>query len=315
MGDIYLKVNSTSFGDTLAATPTLRKLSEAHQEKINIITHRKDVFENNPLVERIYSFDQENHLKIKILYQTFTYPGQVNKDGIEKKFSHIDIRQVHSMDLGFQLTPDEMQMEYYPGDPKLEVDLPNNYIVLHITNNWPNRTWDYNNWQSLIDWLNHNKIFTVLIGYGHREKLSDTVSDTPLEKICPKFDNLYGLDLSNKGDMDDMYHVINNSQLIVTMDSGPLHLAGTTDTQIFQLSSPIHPSLRAPYRKGTQRYKYKFIPGESCVFCNSNLRYNVKEWGHINSVPPLHECLENKPKSECHPHVDVVKKELQKFLF
>lgn len=312
--EIFLKVGSFSFGDTLAVTPTLRTLSKAHNEKINVITKRKEVFKNNPYVNRLYSFKESENLNPKILYETFTYPGQKNKDGIEKKFSHIDIRQLHSMDLGFQLTPDEMELDYFPGPLKLDLDLPGRYVVLHITNNWPNRTWDYYNWQSLIDWLTENKFFTILIGYGHRENLSKSVSDVPLEKICPKFENLYGLDLSNKGDMDDMYHVIEGAQCIITMDSGPLHLAGATDTQIFQLASPIHPSLRAPFRNGTQKYKYKFIPGKSCLYCNSNLKYNVKEWGHINSVPPLHECLEGKSKEDCHSSVEDVIFEIKNYL-
>jgi hypothetical protein len=45
------------------------------------------------------------------------------------------------------------------------------------------------------------------------------------------------------------------------------------------------------------------------LFCNTNLFYNVKEWGDINSVPPLLGCLENKPTFECHPQLnDVINK-------
>jgi FkbM family methyltransferase len=32
-----------------------------------------------------------------------------------------------------------------------------------------------------------------------------------------------------------------------------------------------------------------------------DLKYNVKEWGDINSVAPLTECSEKKPTFECHP--------------
>jgi hypothetical protein len=37
-----------------------------------------------------------------------------------------------------------------------------------------------------------------------------------------------------------------------------------------------------------------------------DLPSNVKVWGDINSVPPLPNCLENKPTFECHPTVSQV---------
>jgi hypothetical protein len=90
------------------------------------------------------------------------------------------------------------------------------------------------------------------------------------------------------------------------MDSGLMHLAGTTDTQIIQLGSPINNKLRAPYRKGNQDYKYNYIKGNCELMCCSNMKYGVNEWGNIQGVPPLIKCLENKEKYECHPDVDDV---------
>jgi len=86
------------------------------------------------------------------------------------------------------------------------------------------------------------------------------------------------------------------------MDSGLLHLAGTTDTNIIQLGSSINNKLRAPYRNGSQDYKYKYISGPCGIFCASDIKYGVKEWGTIQGVPPLINCLENKKTFECHPN-------------
>jgi hypothetical protein len=85
------------------------------------------------------------------------------------------------------------------------------------------------------------------------------------------------------------------------MDSGLLHLAGTTDANIIQLGSSINNKLRAPYRNNSQDYKYKYISGPCDLFCASNMKYGVKEWKTIQGVPPLINCLENKPKFDCHP--------------
>jgi hypothetical protein len=215
------------------------------------------------------------------------------------------------MDVGFQLPPENLHYDFYPNLFELDINLSDEYIVLHITNNWSNRTWEYEKWKKLIQWLSDNRIFTVLIGFGHRESVHHTISNVPLEKQCPSFDNLYGLDLANQGTMSDMWHVINGAKCIVTMDTGPLHLAGTTDTHIIQLGSAVHPSFRAPYRNGSQNYKYDYVGGDCNLFCNSNLLYNVKEWGHINAVPPQTECLEGYSEFKCHPHISGVTKLLE----
>lgn len=68
-----------------------------------------------------------------------------------------------------------------------------------------------------------------MVGAGYKESLHLSYSDGSLIKDCPMFDDYYGLDLTNKGSIGDMYWVIKGSQCIVTMDSGPLHLASCTD--------------------------------------------------------------------------------------
>jgi hypothetical protein len=316
MNNIYYLIHSTSFGDTLAATPTLRYLSKSHRKKINVVTHNKNVFNNNPYTESILSFEEfyNSNLFNIVRYESFTNAGRKDGNGIEKKFSHIDTRQLHSMDLGFQLLPEDMGYDYYPNPQSLSLDLPVKYVVLHITSNWANRTWSYQNWVNLIKWFKDNQIFTVLIGAGYREELHNSYSDKPLDKECPMFDDYYGLDLTNQGSMSDMWWVINGAKCLITMDSGPLHLAGTTDVEIIQLGSAINPKFRAPYRHGVQDYKYHYLSGTCNLFCNSNLFYNVKEWGDINSVPPQPNCLEHKPTFECHPQIDEVINKLKEII-
>jgi ADP-heptose:LPS heptosyltransferase len=314
--NIYYLIHSNSFGDTLASTPTLRYLSKSHRQKINIVTHRKDVFKNNPYVNDILSFDEYFNLNLSniIKYESHTFAGQKDGNGIEKKFSHMDVRQIHAIDLGFQLPNEDLEYDFYPEPLSLDIQLPKKYVVLHVTTNWPNRTWAYENWVELIKWLKENKIFTVLVGAGYKESLHRSYSDGTLVKDCPMFDDYYGLDLTNKGSVVDIWWVINGSECFVTMDSGPLHLASCTDTHIIQLGSAINPTFKRFYRNGDWTYKYHFLGGTCKLFCNTNLFYNVKEWGDINSVPPQPNCLEHKPTFECHPQIEAVINKLKEIL-
>ena len=308
MKNLYYLIHSVSFGDTLAATPTLRYLSQSHESKISVVTHNPHIFKHNPYVDECMFFsdfelvNKENIIK----YESFTHAGRRDGNGIEKKFSHIDLRQIHAFDLGFQLMPHQLEYDFYPDPVDLPYEFPETYVVCHITQNWPNRTWPTEKWQKFINLLAENKIFTVLVGKDHSEKVHDSISVEPIIKKCPKLYNLYGLDLSNKLDLDGMHHVINNSMVLITMCSGAMNIGGCTDTHILQIGSAQNPLLRIPYRKNTQNYKYSFVGGSCNIFCNMDLRYNVREWGDINSVPPLTECPERKPTYECQPEPEKV---------
>lgn len=298
-----LKINSVSLGDTLAATPTLRKLYKSYDQKIDVMTHHPELFINNKYVNNVFAFSNNSKSFYKEIFNTFLgLGGEKNKFGVEKKHNTIDIRQFHAIDLGFMLHENEMEYDYVP-DSYVEINnLPQDYVCLHVANTWPSRTYSDENWQNLINLLNEKNIAVVLIGKNSHESGFYTI-DKPTKKLS--FKN--GLDLTNKLNISQCWHVINKSKYFITMDSGLLHLAGTTDTNIIQLGSSINNKLRAPYRNGSQNYKYKYVGGCCNLFCASDIKYGVKEWKTIQGVPPLINCLESKPKFDCHPEpMDIV---------
>ena len=127
-----------------------------------------------------------------------------------------------------------------------------------------------------------------------------------IDKPTFNFEIKNGLNLVNKTSLSQAWHLINNSMCFVTMDTGLLHIAGTTDTEILLLGSAINPEFRKPYRKGSQDYKIEYVLGGCNLHCASDMKHNIKEWGTIQGVPPIIGCLENKPTFECHPTVGKV---------
>ena len=131
----------------------------------------------------------------------------------------------------------------------------------------------------------------------------------------------------NKLDIHQTWHVLNKSSMIITMDSGILHLAGTTDTYIIQLGSSIDPRFRAPYRNATQDYKYSYILGTCNKFCSSDMKYNIIHNNNHTIMSPVAFCLENsttigqdvdpdKNIYKCHPTVDqVINEVIKKYNF
>lgn len=298
---ILILVGSQSIGDTLCSIPTIKHISKIYNKAIHVFTYQPDIFKNIPYVILSDNYDVEDG---DTLIETFR----------PDKFVHTrtDIRQIHALSAGFQLLPDEMEIDFYPDKYKPIENLPKNYIIIHPSKTWPSRSWEKERWQELIDNLEKLNIPIVLIG-----KDSSEVGTYHIKKPIYDLKIKNGLNLINKLNLHQTWHVINKSEITVTMDSGILHLAGTTDTHIIQLGSSINPILRAPYRKGFQNYKYSYIIGECKLFCASDMKYNIGHNGTHNKMSPVSFCLE-RPETigqdvepdpniyKCHPTTEQV---------
>ena len=103
-----------ALGDTLAVTPTLRKLHNTYGQKISVMTHHPYLFSSNPYVDVVYNelfnpiTDEE-----KQEYEIFnSFNIGYHPNGVCYKHNAMDIRQFHAINLGFMLSKDEMEMDY-----------------------------------------------------------------------------------------------------------------------------------------------------------------------------------------------------------
>jgi len=307
---------TTALGDQICATPTIRKLSEIYSSKVAVISHNPELVRNLPYVSECYHINEVDMEELSLQYdvhKTFHLLGKTDSLGIEFKHAICDIRQFHAKDLGFMLKEDEMHCDYIPSEgPECisSLDLPEEYVVLHAVQSWDSRSWAKEKWQDLSDKLENAGLNVVTIGrdsdeHQHRGKL-----DKPAFNINLK----NGVDLVNKTSLDQSWYILKNSKAVITMDSGVMHLAGTTDTHIFQLGSNLDPKFRAPYRNGSQYYKYNYILGSCSIHCASDLRYSLRDWGSIQNVTLIDTCLEPSKNFECHPSAERVFKMVSKIL-
>ena len=310
MKEICLDITGCrALGDTLCATPTIRKLYNSYNKKISVITNIPDLFSTNPYIGNIFdnSVDREILKETHDIFETFDIVYKPN--GVVNKHNTMDIRQFHAITLGFMLTKEEMSLDYQPSTSFSITDLPKKYVLIHPVQNWNSRTWSSNNWKLLTKLLNEKGISVISIGKNDSE-----LGGSNVDKPVFDFEIENGLNLVNKTTLDETWHLIQNSICFVTMDSGLLHLAGTTDSEIIQLGSSINPEFRAPYRYGSQEYKYHYVRGGCGLNCASDVKYGVREWGSIHGIPSLVDCLEHKPTFECHPSVIQVYNKVLEFV-
>lgn len=309
MNKILVLIGSRSIGDTLCSIPTIKHLSKIYNKKIHVFTYQPELIKNLPY---IVLSDNYNVGKDDLLIESFRPDNFVH--------TRTDIRQLHAMSAGFQLLPEELNIDFI-ADPFIEIkDLPKKYIVIHPSKTWPSRSWEKQRWQKLIEKLEKLNIPIVAIGKNSNENGTYHIKK-PIYELNIK----NGINLINNNDINihQTWHIINNSEMIITMDSGILHLAGTTDTYIIQLGSSINPNFRIPYRNGVQTYKYSYVLGECDIFCASNMKYNIKHNNTHKKLPPVAFCLERSESIgqdiepdpniyKCHPSVEKVINEIIK---
>ncbi len=304
MKNIAVFLNCSGMGDIISSIPTIKFLHKLYKTNILVFTHNTELLKNYTYINAVeINIDEMEKLSENPNYLTLsTFAPE------ENIHPRMDIRQFHASKLGFQLLPEEMNIEFYPDKYEPIKELPENYIAIHPVKTWPSRTWEQSRWQEFINIMNSNNIPVVAIG-----KKSQEIGTYNTQKPTFNVEIENGLNLLNKASIHQTWHILNKATAIVTMDSGILHLAGTTDTAIIQLGSSIDPRLRSPYRNDRQDYKYSYIPGECKLLCASDLKYNIKYNNQFNIIAPITFCLElpetfgdqtlNSEIYRCHPSV------------
>jgi len=295
-------------GDIISSIPTIRFLYNLYKKNILVFTYNPELLKNYPYINvKKYNDNEINKISKDanwLIFDTFNLERDIH--------SRTDIRQFHANKLGIQLLPEEMNIEFYPDDYIPIKDLPKNYIVIHPVKTWPSRTWEEHRWQKFINIINSYNIPIVAIG---KKSFEEGTYGTQKPTFDVEIKN--GLNLMNKISIHQTWHILNKATLVVTMDSGILHLAGMTDTAIIQLGSSIDPRFRAPYRNNRQDYKYKYISGNCKLLCASDMKYYIKYNKEFNKIAPIPFCLEvpesigdqnlNSEIYKCHPSVgDVI---------
>lgn len=291
--EVGVKVNQT-FGDCLFATPTIKYLSESINQKISVETNFPDIFKNNPYIYKIYNSSKGELLPEDIIFYDIDkqFSGDLFK---QRKMHTIDC---YSLSLGFTLNPNEKTMIYFPDE--CDIDLPKEkYVVINPSVTTECRTWDKEKWEELIN---------LIIGVGYKVVVvgKDISYEHDFNRGVLNITNPNVINLVNKLNISQLWHILENSFCVFTMNAGLWTLLGTTDTNIISMTSTIHPHYRAPFRNGTQDYKQKFVGGLCKIFCHTDMKYNSNGDVKISGGFPVAGCFENKPTYECHPSVDDV---------
>jgi ADP-heptose:LPS heptosyltransferase len=112
-----------------------------------------------------------------------------------------------------------------------------NRLIIGINGgrSWPIREWDPKKWQTLINKI-HSTYNTLIIQFGV------TKNDGQDE-----YDRFTGVQsLANRLKAEEMVALAAICDLIISIDSGPIHLGGAVGTAVVGLFGPVNPLFRLP---------------------------------------------------------------------
>lgn len=312
---IALCLACRGIGDSLCATPAIRKLHRAGDLPIDLYTWHPELFRGNPHVDRVFDLASgggPDSFHFRQVFNTYAYNFRLfrfctagDDQGIRKKHSVYDLRRIFACDLGFDLRPDEMTLEFHADDRDTKLpDKP--YVLLNPQVTWASRTWPADSWNRLIGLLNQQQVNVAVLGQtGH----ADAAGNKGYHEVQGSY-----IDYRDQATLSDCYRLIDNAACFVTLDAGLLHLAGCTNTHIVQPASSIDPYFRAPYRNGNQQHRYHHVAGDCRLYCASDLAFFHRHHGSFNVIPPLTTCLDGRPSFDCQPAAGLVYDKIMEIL-
>lgn len=238
----YLLIRDGAMGDVLMLTPVIHALHNAHEGDIliDVATHARAVFDNNPFVNQLLTPKQ-------LARGVRTYDVVVDLNGLYERIPNMHPVNAYAKAVLGTLSFDK-KLELYPSandvlfidDVVKRIGVP--FVVVHqFSHNWPNRTISSAIWaQAIASITESGKLKVIYVG---------TTQD-----LAPVLGAQYE-DHRARYTLQQLSLLISRSHGFIGGDSGPSHVAATTDVPIAIFYTCAHHEARKPLRD-----KGKFLP-------------------------------------------------------
>lgn len=139
-------------------------------------------------------------------------------------------------------------------------------------------------------WVKSKGLTPVFVGKTDMDQhLADTKKHLIPKSALPGDVSEYGVDLRNKTNIPQLASIMAQSVAVVGVDSGPIHLAGTTKTPIICGYTSVDAALRIPTRK--EGKTYPIVPNIECISCES--RWRTSYWNFENCYMGHLDCVKH----------------------
>jgi len=128
------------------------------------------------------------------------------------------------------------------------------FLALCPGTTWQSKHWPAQRWARVGD---------SLVKEGHRVVFLGADRDIPAVREIKRFMREPHLDLTGKTDVRELAGILERAELVISVDSGAMHLATAVDTPVLALFGPTNPQTLGPYGDG-HRVIYKKASCSPC---------------------------------------------------
>lgn len=279
-------LNSAAVGDLIASAPSIKYAIDNFHKKaeyfVGIHEHFKCLF---PFVP------EDRFLEVKVDYDKSFAVRHLNMLGVggmncKLTPSRLKLTDYASIGLLGRTMPD-YQAKYIPL-PKVDVthfgvDF-SKAVILITTFRDKQRSILGSELVKIAEYVQAKGLTPVYVGKtGAISIWKNNLAKTDFE--YPSF----GVDLMNKTSLLELASIMGQAKAVVGMDSGPVHLAFTTDVPVVCGFTTVAPELRIPYR-GLAKTE-AVVPNIACTFCESNWSLNTWNFNNCPRKMELAECV------------------------
>lgn len=305
-------INSIAMGDVLATAPVIKYLVENYYTtpESYLVVVKKQFREFFPFIpdSNIKDFDSTAEPFWGIPQGMAA--GLLNKKS-DKHFTRNTPKAMHlshyaSIGLADRIIP-LSELNYVPLEPvdisHFGIDFTKSVILITSYRD-TTRMWYEKDIIDLAKWISSKGLTPIFIG--------KTDMDLDLEKkhLIPKSHlgadaSQYGIDLRNKTTIPELAAIFDQAIAVCGVDSGPIHLAGTTEIPIICAYPTVLPEYRIPTRKYgvtfaitpkiecgncESRWKTSYHPFENCYYGHADC---CKEFTADKYIEYLEKIIKN----------------------
>jgi ADP-heptose:LPS heptosyltransferase len=226
-----------ALGDLVMITPVLREMRKRYPESwIQVVTEEPGILKNNPHVNTVVMPADMQKSDPWDVYVNLNdaYEKQVTSHYVDSYLHRAFGNSIDTIDHSPEMFPTDEEKENV--DEAVE-QIGNNYIVVHMRRwAWENKNIDLEIWSALFTRLQDKYPDTKIVAVG--AKYDYTVPADPARYI----------NLVDQLTVGEIQHLISRARAFIGPDSGPFHIAGTTNTPIVALISHLIPEQILPWR-------------------------------------------------------------------
>jgi hypothetical protein len=279
-------LNGAAVGDLVAAAPVIKYMIEYYHEKteyrVAMIPDFREIF---PFVP------DDKIIPVQESYDPTFAVRKLNMDGGRGNVARLTpsrFKLTHYASIGLtgRILPDKV-LKYVPL-PEVDVShfgVDFSKAAVFITTYRDNtRAWKGSEIIKTAEYVKSKGLTPVYIGKTGAFSIWKTLAVSDFE--YPGF----GVDLRNKTTLSELTTIMGKSKVVFGMDSGPLHLAFTTDVPVVAGFTNVEPALRIPSRNDGV-FTSIVTPQEPCRFCQSNMNLDFWNFTKCPRGMKLPECV------------------------